>query len=308
MTTPLRTRLAPTPSGFLHLGNAFNFLLTYVWARQAGAEVFLRIDDGDADRTRPEFVEDVFRSLEWLGLTPDGGPSSVAEQESHYSQQLRQARYREAVDRLLEAGQAYACQCSRKDIQAVSANGRYPGTCRELGQKMFEEPHALRAALPQADTWITVTDFAGQQRQVNLFEEESDFVLWRKDGLAAYHLVSVMEDEAMEITHLVRGQDLWDSTVAQLWLAQTLDLQMLPKARFLHHPLMMGEGGLKLSKSAGSTSLKHRREAGQSVSAVYQAFLEWLGQPKAEVMTLEELQSQLEALDFDALFAAEGTD
>ncbi|HAA13414.1 MAG TPA: hypothetical protein DCE41_17680 [Cytophagales bacterium] len=277
MALPFRTRIAPTPSGYLHLGNAFNFLLTYGIARQNEGSVALRIDDGDATRVRQEYLEDVFASLDWLGVDWDTGPSGVVDHQKHYSQQHRQEEYRHALDQLLDAGLAYACQCSRKQILAASSDGRYPGTCRENMARSYEAPFAIRARLDDSATQVVIQAVNGQSQNSNLEASQGDFVLWRKDGLAAYQLVSVWEDEQDQTTHIVRGLDLWESTTAQVWLSQKLGFHNFPKVKFLHHPLLMNDGNEKLSKSAGATSLKSIREQGGKPTEIFRRFYQWLG-------------------------------
>jgi len=126
-----RSRLAPTPSGYLHLGNACNFLLTWLWIRHLGGELWLRIDDLDQARVRPEYIEDIFQQLDWLGLDTDQGPRSVGELQKTWTQQLRTERYLSALTTLKNTGALYRCICSRRQWQAlVGEEGHYPGTCR----------------------------------------------------------------------------------------------------------------------------------------------------------------------------------
>ncbi|MEL6536545.1 MAG: glutamate--tRNA ligase family protein [Bacteroidota bacterium] len=289
MAIPFRTRIAPTPSGYLHLGNAFNFLLTYLLARLHEGQVALRIDDGDATRTRPEYLEDIFSTLHWLGIEWDSGPTNVEDHHRTYSQGLRQDRYREALESLLSAGHGYACRCSRKQILALSPDGKYPGTCRAAMRSSYEVPFAVRTKLEPANAEVSIMDFKGGATPSNLIDTQGDFVIWRKDNLAAYQLVSTWEDEEAATTHIVRGKDLWDSTAAQLWLAQALGYQHLPGIKFLHHPLILSDSAEKLSKSAGATSLSKMREVGLTLNAVYHKFYQWLGITEAPPDSLHEM-------------------
>ena len=303
MTTPSswRTRIAPTPSGYLHHGNGFNFLLTYLLARLHSGWVYLRIDDGDATRSRDEFLEDIFFTLDWLGIEPDAGPGSVSDQQRTYSQQLRQGEYRLALDQLLEAGKAYACRCSRKDIKEHSRDGLYPGTCRPLMRRSFEEPFSIRACMGAEAESVSFSSLAGAEKRLNVRQVQGDMVLWRKDDLAAYHLASVCDDEKLKITHIVRGADLLDSTAAQAWLAQSLGLSHFSSARFMHHGLVIGGDGEKLSKSAGAIALKHRRAHESSPKQYYQEFLDWVGGPKWPVGNMEELLDAFATVDTSVL-------
>ena len=279
MTTPvIRTRIAPTPSGYLHRGNAFNFLLCWLSAKAQGGEVWLRIDDVDGQRTRPEYVEDVFATLDWLGIRPDAGPSGPEDFYQHHSQQHRMEDYRQHLQQLLDQGDAYACTCSRAQIKALSDDGRYPGTCRDKGlHQVPGAEYAIRAKLDQVAGDLSF-DESGQKTQApDLRESMGDFVLWRKEDVAAYQLASLIDDVTMGMTLIVRGQDLLDSTAAQRWLAKKLGLQSFEQVRFVHHGLVGGADGQKLSKSLGADALKTQREAGASPATLYQDFARWQG-------------------------------
>jgi glutamyl/glutaminyl-tRNA synthetase len=243
----VRTRLAPTPSGYLHLGNAVNFQLVSWLAEQEGAEVVLRIDDVDATRHRPEYVDDIFDVLEWMGISWDRGPRSREEFDAHFSLGRRTAHYRAALDRAQAGGlEAYACSCSRSAQRGVPTGG-CAARCRD--SQLTFEPGAtsLRVHVPRG----TVVSVEG--RPVHVDREIGDFVVWRRDDMPAYHLASVVEDQENGITHVVRGHDLRPSTAAQLFLARPLEATAFASAVFLHHPLVADEQGRKLSKSQLTT-------------------------------------------------------
>ncbi len=235
----LITRIAPTPSGFLHPGNAVNFLLTSWLARQHGGRLLLRIDDLDAARVRPEYLDDVFRVVSWLGLEIHGGPSDVAEFRRDYSQTLRTEYYRDEVRRLPEV---FACRCSRREL---AGGGPYPGTCRLAGLELAAGRTALRATVPRP------CPVPVGSRTVDVAAEMGDFVVWRRDDLPAYQLASVVDDRDLGVNAVVRGLDLFDSTAAQLFLAPLLGAQSFALADFRHHELVVDAAGRKLSKSAG---------------------------------------------------------
>jgi glutamyl-tRNA synthetase len=264
--SPLRSRIAPTPSGYLHLGNAVNFLLTWLLVRKGGGTLRLRIDDADSDRTRPEYIEDIFRQLDWLGLTWEEGPSGPGDFSRHHSQLLRRERYRAMLDELASQAALFPCACSRKEIREQSASGLYPGTCRERREIPLGE-HAIRIVVP-AETVIQVGTKA-----VALGALMGDFVLWRRDDQPAYQLASLADDLDDRITTIVRGADLLASTAAQLFLATALGATGAPfrAIAFRHHPLIPGEGGQKLSKSDNALSLQAMREAGVTQARIYQA-------------------------------------
>lgn len=241
------TRFAPTPSGYLHVGNAVNALLVSWLARQHDGTVALRIDDMDASRYRREYVEDVFATIDWLGITWHRGPTDPADFEARFSQARRTTTYREALERAIHAGlDAYACVCSRSDLRALPGgipSGGCPGGCRESGAELRPGTSALRVRVPLG-TQVPVGDLL-----VDLAAEMGDFVIWRRDDLPAYQLASVVEDDELGVTHIVRGEDLLASTAAQVFLAPYLGARRLESAAFLHHGLIRDAAGTKLSKS-----------------------------------------------------------
>lgn len=256
-----RTRLAPTPSGFLHAGNAINFLITQQMARTVGACVRLRVDDLDAERLRPEYVADVFHSLQWLGMAWDEGPSTPEEHFATYTQELRLERYMGLIDRLRAAGHLYACICSRKQLAESTCD------CRAQ-HRPFDAPDTVwRLHVPEG-TIVQVPAIAGPPVQVDLAQVMGDPVLRQRNGRPAYQITSLADDLDHGTTFIVRGADLLPSTACQLFLAQLLGEEAFLHVRFLHHPLELDPDGTKLSKSAGSTSLKAMREAGHSPDAL----------------------------------------
>ncbi len=267
----IRSRIAPTPSGLLHLGNGVNFAVTWTLVRAAGGILRLRIDDADSGRTRPEFVEDVFRQLDWLGIDWDEGPSGVDDFFRNHSQLLRRGRYLEFLSALRRAGAVYPCSCSRREIRAAAANGLYPGTCRSGVRR--GGPFALR--LRVADNAAVKVDGVA----VPLARRMGDFVLWRKDDLPAYQLASLADDIDGGINLIVRGEDLVESSAAQLYLASLLGGEGagFAAARFVHHPLVRGRDGEKLAKSKGSLTLAAMRAAGAAPAVVWGHAARFLG-------------------------------
>jgi glutamyl/glutaminyl-tRNA synthetase len=241
----LVTRLAPTPSGYLHPGNAVNFLLTHWLARQHDGRLLLRIDDLDAARVRTAYLDDIFRVLQWLGIAIDAGPSGVAQFQREFSLLHRTEAYRAAVTQLRDAGaHVYACHCSRRDL-AGHAAGYYPGTCRTAGLPERPGETALRIAVPHP----MVVDVAGER--IDVAGVLGDFAVWRRDDVPAYQLASVVEDHDLGVNTIVRGRDLLASTGAQLVLAPLLGATGFLAADFRHHALITDPAGRKLSKSAG---------------------------------------------------------
>ncbi len=300
----VRSRLAPTPSGFLHLGNAVNFLLTWLFTRRAGGRLKLRIDDADCARSQPAFVEDIFRQLAWLGLDWDEGPAGPADFFARHSQLLRRDRYQELLNELGERGELFACCCSRKEIRAASPSGLYPGTCRGNGRP--GGGHAIRVHVPEGSL-VPVNG-----TEVPLCREMGDFVLWRRDDLPAYQLASLADDLADGITLIVRGEDLRVSTAAQLFLAGLLGRRDFLTATFYHHPLLTGPNGVKLSKSDNALSLAAMRRQGAHPSDVYRATAGALGLGAEQVRNLAELLdlvcASARAADQDAAGQAFGSE
>ena len=240
------SRFAPTPSGFLHHGNALNFILTWTLVRVAEGKIHLRIDDLDTDRTKTLYVEHIFRVLEWLGLDWDEGPFSVAEFETAFALKHRLAYYEEAKQTLLKHPLAYACECSRKEIMAQSSKGIYPFTCKEKNLPLHVNTTALRVHVNPAVC----------EEAPRVAKEMGDFIVWRKEGLPAYQLASLMDDWRMGTTLIVRGEDLHLSTLAQRYLAHLMRAPSFLEAKVLHHPLLLDEAGEKLSKSARSSPVE----------------------------------------------------
>ena len=278
----IRSRLAPTPSGYLHLGNAVNFLRTWLLVRRAGGVLKLRIDDLDGERLRPEYLEDIFRQLDWLGLDWDEGPSGPGDFQRQHSQRLRLERYREVAAELGARGQLFVCTCSRKEIRQHTGSTVYPGTCRQLCHRPVT-PHALRVLVP-ADTVVVVGG-----SEIPLARAMGDFVLWRRDGQPAYQLASLVDDLDDRINLIVRGEDLLPSTGAQLFLAAQLGATAFSRVRFQHHPLLPGVDGRKLSKSDGALSLAALRGQGAEPLLAYRAVAQQLGLDPNAIGSLADL-------------------
>jgi len=295
----IRTRIAPTPSGYLHLGNAWSFVLTWLAARSQGGRISLRIDDLDAARFRDEYLEDIFVSLRWLGLDWDGGPRDAAEFKSAHSQRRRLERYQEALGRLRSARSVYACRCSREEVRrAASASasgnpGLYAGTCRNQDLDPESEGSALRyRAFPGT---VRVRDEGGGVFELHSNREIGDFIVRQRNGDPSYQLASVVDDEDLRINFVVRGMDLTPSTGAQLSLAKSLGLKTVPQARFWHHVLMLDNAGEKLSKSnsksADANSLSALREKFPDAAPLYRFFSRYLGVDPAGVISARDLLS-----------------
>lgn len=253
----MRSRIAPTPSGFLHIGNALNFALTWLEVRKAGGSLRLRIDDLDFQRSRPEFIEDVFDTLRWMRLDWDLGPRDPEEHQLHFSQHLRRSRYLEVLLHLLSRGSAYVCDCSRQGLKTI------PCRCNERNLPFDPSSSAVRVR--------------GGEGRVAL----GDFVLWRREGIPAYQLVSLVDDLDFGIDLIVRGEDLRPSTEAQLFLASRLgsrfEAERFCRVRVVYHHLITGPSGEKYSKSNRSTSLRELFQRDGPPDALYRGLSRHLG-------------------------------
>ncbi|KMS52702.1 glutamyl-tRNA synthetase [Novosphingobium barchaimii LL02] len=259
-----RTRFAPSPNGPLHLGHAYAAMVAHDTARARGGTFVLRIEDIDGARSRPEFVEEFFRDLEWLGLAWDGD----AVFQSH-----RLASYAAAGDRLRAMGLLYPCTCTRAEIAAAahetSPDGPvYPGTCRGREVNPAQAAWRLDVAKAMALTgpleWVD--EEAGPQTAVP--QVFGDAVLLRKDLPASYHLAATLDDTADGITVVTRGMDLFPATHVHRLLQALLDL---PVPTWLHHPLLIEPDGRKMAKRRGAPSLADRRRAGEDGPAIIRA-------------------------------------
>lgn len=266
-TFSMRTRIAPTPSGHLHAGNGTAFVATWKIARSVGAKLLLRIDDLDAERVRPVYVEDIFETLRWLGIHWDEGPKNANDLREHWSQHLRLARYGALIDRLREGGHLYACDCSRAVIAQRGGSTEYDGHCRERGLDLDLPDVAWRLRLPKGET-VAMHIWPNDLLQ-ELPLDQPDPVIRQRNGRPAYQTASLSDDVDFGIDLIVRGADLLPSTLIQLHLARVLDLKAFTETRFLHHPLITDALGGKLSKSHGAGSLKAMRETGGAAGTVH---------------------------------------
>lgn len=248
---PVVGRLAPSPTGRMHAGNIFAALMAWLIAKAQGGRIVLRIEDLDAQRSKPAYIDAVQRDFEALGLLWDEGP---------YFQHDREGAYREAFDRLDGKGLLYPCFCSRADLHAASAPHRgeklvYPGTCRSLTEHeraeraRLKDP-AIRLAVPHEE--IRLHDLVqGGYRQM-LDTECGDFLVRRSDGAYAYQLAVVVDDADQGVTSVVRGVDLLCSTPQQMLLQ---DLLGLPHPVYAHVPLLVAQENRRLSKRDKDASL-----------------------------------------------------
>ncbi len=253
--TTVRTRFAPSPTGFLHLGSARTALYNWAFARRHGGTFVLRIEDTDRERSTEASESAVLDGMRWLGLDWDEGP---------YRQSERIDRHREVVEQLLEKGKAYRCTCSRESLeerkqQAVAAggSGTYDGRCRNLGLDAECGTHVVRLRVPPEGLLGFDDAVFGQSGQDA--SQIGDAIIQRSDGTPLFHLAVVVDDIDMGITHVIRGADHHPNTPLQVALYEALEA---PLPVFAHVPLIVGESGKKLSKRRDNVSIQQFGEEG----------------------------------------------
>ena len=259
-----RTRLAPTPSGLLHAGNAYSFLLTQALAKKYGASILLRIDDMDALRMREEYVQDIFDSLRWLEIDWQEGPKNTKEQLENFTQRKRVPLYKAMLERLKEGGHLFACACSRKKLEQKESGCDCES--KKLDFNAREVSWKLRSMKSEK---IRMRTLEGDQ-EMELPVAMKNAVMRKKDGDPSYQICSLSDDVHYGVELVLRGEDLLPSTLVQLHLASLLGEEGFLNTVFHHHFLLKDEDGNKLSKSNGSTSLRSLREKGMRVEELKQ--------------------------------------
>ncbi len=285
--TTIRTRFAPSPTGFLHIGSARTALFNWAFARRHGGQFVLRVEDTDLERSTKESEASLLGGLEWLGLTWEEGP---------HLQSQRRDRHGEVIEELLAGGRAYRCICTRDELEerkqeTIAAGGKwtYDGRCREANHGPGCGPHTVRLRLPEEgrlDWDDLVYGPSGQDAR-----EIGDRIIRRSDGGPLYHLAVVVDDVDMRISHVIRGADHHSNTPFQLAIYRALDAT--PPA-FAHLPLIVAAGGKKLSKrdAAGAVSIERFRQEGY----LPEALCNWLvrmgwSHGDQEIFGLEEIGS-----------------
>jgi glutamyl-tRNA synthetase len=266
-----RGRLAPSPTGYLHLGHARTFWIAQQRAKENGGELILRNEDLDATRFKMEFVDAMLEDLRWFGFEWSEGPD-VGGKFAPYSQSERMKFYRAALKKLRAGNFIYPCTCSRKDILAATraphANDDdepiYPGTCRtkfpSANSNLPSAKFNWRFRVPDGETVSFADGNFGKQKFV-AGKDFGDFVVWRRDEVPAYQLACVADDAAMEISEVVRGADLLVSTARQILIYRALGFS---PPKFFHCALMLDEKGERLAKRHDALSLRKLRERGET--------------------------------------------
>lgn len=272
----MRGRFAPSPTGEIHLGNVWTALLAWLQVRSAGGTMVLRVEDLDADRARPAYIAGMMADMKWLGLDWDEGPD-VGGRYAPYCQNERRELYQAALERLVTTGVVYPCYCTRAELAASAPHAGdkervYSGSCRQKKTGTVQQttrPPALRLAVP--DEEISFVDLLAGRVCQNISREVGDFVVRRADGIHAYQLAVVVDDAAMQITHVLRGDDLLSSTPRQLLLYRLLGWEA---PVFAHVPLLIDEAGHRLSKRQQALSIAALRMQGVKAEAII-GYLAW---------------------------------
>ena len=287
-----RVRFAPSPTGQLHLGGARTALFNWLYAKKYNGQFLLRIEDTDKLRSRQEFTDQICESLSWLGLDWD---------ENIVFQSKRLGLYQNAIEKLLETGKAYRCFCSKEKISkerllAEKSGGAYlySGTCRNLDEQLIQEnidnkkPFSVRISVTDGNTEFE--DKIYGSIKINN-KEIDDFIIARTDGNPVYNLVVAVDDNDMEITHIIRGEDHISNTAKQLMIYNALNYSV---PEFAHLPMILGPDKKRLSKRHGATGVQEYREQGYLAQSLinYLALLGWNPGTEQEIFTTEELINQ----------------
>jgi glutamyl-tRNA synthetase len=283
MPSEIRVRFAPSPTGFLHIGGVRTGLYNWIFARQHGGRVILRLEDTDVERSTEEAISWILDGLDWMRLDWDEGP---------YRQTERLDLYNEHIERLLAGGNAYPCYCTAEELEMIRKEAllkgrptKYDGRCRRLKEGERSGEHTIRFKAPQ-EGQIIVDDLI---RGAVLFDETQmdDLIIRRSDGSPTYNLTVVVDDALMEVTHVIRGEDHLSNTPRQIQLYQALDYEV-PK--FGHMSLILGPDREKLSKRHGAASISEFMEMGYLQEAMlnYLVRLGW-SHGDQEIFTVEEI-------------------
>lgn len=279
----VRTRFAPSPTGYLHIGGVRTALFNWLFARHLDGIFILRVEDTDVARSSQEYLNAILDGLQWLGLNWDEGP---------FFQSQRMQLYRKHVEQLLADGKAYRCYCTPEELEerrqhkrAEGAKPKYDGRCRERTDQPSDLPAAIRFKAPQEG--VTLVDDLVKGRVSFENEELDDLIILRSDGTPTYNFVVVVDDVLMGITHVIRGDDHLNNTPRQIHLYEALGY---PKPAFAHLPLILGQDRTRLSKRHGATSVSAYQEMGYVPDALvnYLARLGW-SYGDQEIFSREEL-------------------
>ena len=304
----IRVRIAPSPTGPLHIGTARTALFNFLFARQVGGTFVLRLEDTDAARGTEAYERDILEGLDWLGITWDEGPDAAGGDDrgpfAPYRQMQRLPRYAEAAAKLLAEDKAYPCFCTpeeleadRKAQEAAKQPPRYVGRCAHLtpDQRAAREAEGRRPVVrfrvrPGVVGW---NDLVRDRIEIDTFNLGGDFVILRADGTPLYHFTVVVDDAAMKISHVIRGEDHVGNTPKHILLFEALDYSI---PEFAHLPLILNPDGTKMSKRKSQTAIDDYRAQGFVREGLinYLAYLGWSPGTEEDVLPLDEIVARFD--------------
>ncbi len=291
----VRTRFAPSPTGYLHVGGARTALFSWLYARKHNGKFILRIEDTDLERSTQESIDAILQGMDWLGLTYDEGP--------FYQTQCFD-RYKEVIQKLLDQGDAYQCYCTKDELEQLRAEQmankekpRYNGKCRNLTEPHAGKAFVVRFKNPEADK-VVIKDLVKGEIIIDN-KELDDLIIARSDGSPTYNLTVVVDDMDMNISHVIRGDDHINNTPRQINILQALGAK-LPE--YAHLPMILGSDGARLSKRHGAVSVMQFRDEGYLPEALlnYLVRLGW-SHGDQEIFSLDEM---IEHFSLEAINAA----
>ena len=286
----IKTRFAPSPTGYLHVGGARTALFSWLYARKQGGKFILRIEDTDIERSTQESVDAIFDGMNWLGLTHDEGP---------FYQTQRFDRYEESIQQLLKQGDAYYCTCSREELntlreqqKANKEKPRYNGKCRNADHSS-QKKTVIRFKNPEAGE-VVINDLV-KGNIVVANEELDDLIIARSDGTPTYNLTVVVDDVDMGVTHVIRGDDHINNTPRQINILKALKADL---PQYAHVPMILGTDGARLSKRHGAVSVMQYRDDGYLPDALlnYLVRLGW-SHGDQEIFSMEEMVEHFDLND-----------
>lgn len=290
----VRTRFAPSPTGYLHVGGARTALFSWLYARKHNGKFILRIEDTDLERSTQESVDAILEGMEWLNLTYDEGP---------FYQTHRFDRYKEVIQQLLEQGRAYRCYCSKEDLETLRSEQmankekpRYNGKCRHLTEALPGKEFVIRFKNPE-DGEVVIKDLV-KGDIVIANKELDDLIIARTDGSPTYNFTVVVDDMDMHITHVIRGDDHINNTPRQINILKALDT---PLPEYAHLPMILGSDGARLSKRHGAVSVMQFRDDGYLPEALlnYLVRLGW-SHGDQEIFSIAEMVAYFDLNDVNA--------
>ncbi len=296
----IRTRFAPSPTGYLHIGGARTALFSWLFARKHGGQFILRIEDTDLERSSPESVNAILEGMTWLGLEYDEGP---------FYQSHRFDRYKEVIQQLMDNGHAYRCNCSKQRLDKIrevqkarKEKPRYDGCCRhkKAGEVSVEEPHVIRFRNP-IDGQVVINDLI-RSKVIIQNSELDDLIIQRTDNSPTYNLTVVVDDLDMNISHVIRGDDHLNNTPRQINILKAMGVEA---PTYAHVPMILGEDGARLSKRHGATGVMAYRDMGFLPESLlnYLVRLGW-SHGDQEIFALDEM---IELFDIEKVNKAAST-